>query len=424
MKGSKRRFLLSVVCAVALVLCFSPLAMAVTAQPTTAQVLIDGEPQDFVAYNIDGNNYFKLRDLAYALNGTPKQFNVVWDQQLKAITIQPLTAYVPVGGEMEKPANLSAKTVSPAGARLYLGPIPLDLTAYNIDDNNFFKLRDILSALNIAVSWNEAAQTISISTSAESGDASGKLPAPAGLYVYSCTEEHIGIQWDEVPGADGYYVFYTVPRANNTWYHFENADGSWMLCQHDDDYSAGLYIDDPDIKYSFKVTAVKNGVQSDYSEILSVRPSAWEGPAQAETGRYPASEHEPNDLPSTADDFSADAIMHGHLGMDGTGAAGNYMDTYKITCEERGTLTIVLSGDSLGKMIEQIDLACTDEKNRLLNGSVFRQAGVDGEYAYMFFELDVEPGDYYLTVSTKTPSLNADYTMVHWVAESTENLPG
>ena len=42
----------------------------IPAVPTASTILLNGVPTAFTAYNIGGNNYFKLRDLAYALNGT------------------------------------------------------------------------------------------------------------------------------------------------------------------------------------------------------------------------------------------------------------------------------------------------------------------------------------------------------------------
>ena len=55
---------------------------AFTAAPTASAVIVDGRSITFDAYNIAGYNYFKLRDLALQLNGTPKQFAVGWDETL------------------------------------------------------------------------------------------------------------------------------------------------------------------------------------------------------------------------------------------------------------------------------------------------------------------------------------------------------
>lgn len=57
-----------------------------TATPSTCNVQINGQSVSFDAYVIDGNNYMKLRDVAYALNGTGKQFEVTWDEENSDIT--------------------------------------------------------------------------------------------------------------------------------------------------------------------------------------------------------------------------------------------------------------------------------------------------------------------------------------------------
>ena len=40
---------------------------AVTAQGSNTVILVDGTAQEIYPYNIDGNNYFKLRDMAAVL---------------------------------------------------------------------------------------------------------------------------------------------------------------------------------------------------------------------------------------------------------------------------------------------------------------------------------------------------------------------
>jgi len=43
-------------------------AEAVTAKPTSSTVLVNGKSVAFDAYNIGGNNYFKLRDIGKAFD--------------------------------------------------------------------------------------------------------------------------------------------------------------------------------------------------------------------------------------------------------------------------------------------------------------------------------------------------------------------
>jgi len=53
----------------------------ITVNPTTSKVLVNGKIVEFEAYNINGYNYFKLRDLAQAVNNTEKNFEVTWMRQ-------------------------------------------------------------------------------------------------------------------------------------------------------------------------------------------------------------------------------------------------------------------------------------------------------------------------------------------------------
>ena len=75
MKFGVKCILLAVVQVVFLLLPTAVLA-ADTAVPATANIFVDGVSKPFDAYNINGNNYVKLRDAAYALSGGAKQFDV------------------------------------------------------------------------------------------------------------------------------------------------------------------------------------------------------------------------------------------------------------------------------------------------------------------------------------------------------------
>lgn len=45
----------------------------ITATPTSSKVLVNSKVIAIDAYNIDGNNYFKLRDVAKVVSGSSKQ---------------------------------------------------------------------------------------------------------------------------------------------------------------------------------------------------------------------------------------------------------------------------------------------------------------------------------------------------------------
>ncbi|MBO6011717.1 MAG: hypothetical protein J6P71_07975, partial [Oscillospiraceae bacterium] len=51
-------------------------------------------------YKIDGDNYFRLRDLAMLLSGSGRQFAVDYDESSKSVAISSGKPYVPRGGEL------------------------------------------------------------------------------------------------------------------------------------------------------------------------------------------------------------------------------------------------------------------------------------------------------------------------------------
>lgn len=134
------------------------------AKPTASKVLVNGTPIEFDAYTINNNNYFKLRDLAQAVNKTDKNFEVTWDGKNNAINLISNKAYTPAGGELVK-GDGKAKTATLSTAKIYKDGKEISLTAYTINGNNYFKLRDIAKAFDIGVTWDGTTNTVSIDTS-------------------------------------------------------------------------------------------------------------------------------------------------------------------------------------------------------------------------------------------------------------------
>lgn len=135
--------------------------------PTSSKVLVNGKEVSFEAYNINGNNYFKLRDLAMVLNGTDKQFEVSWDSSKNAIDLESGRAYTSVGGELVVSDKLLNKEANPTTSKIYLNGEEVQLTAYNINGNNYFKLRDIAKVINFGVTWDGNTNTVGVDTTTE-----------------------------------------------------------------------------------------------------------------------------------------------------------------------------------------------------------------------------------------------------------------
>ncbi len=136
----------------------------VSAVPTSSKVVVNDQPVAFEAYTIEGYNYFKLRDLAMAVTGSEKQFEVSWDGEKNAINLVSDAAYTPVGNELT--AGTGAATVKGVTnqSKIYVDGEVIELEAYTINGNNYFKLRDVAAVFDFSVGWDEVLNQITIST--------------------------------------------------------------------------------------------------------------------------------------------------------------------------------------------------------------------------------------------------------------------
>ena len=104
-----------------------------------------------------------MRDLAKVVSGSEKQFEVIWDEDKNAINLVSNIPYTEIGGEMVK-GDGKIKTATLNKSKIYKDGIEISLTAYTINGNNYFKLRDLAAAFNIGVTWDGATSTIGINT--------------------------------------------------------------------------------------------------------------------------------------------------------------------------------------------------------------------------------------------------------------------
>ena len=131
-----------------------------TVRARTQNIDIDGKVVAFKTYAIvDSNggetNYVKLRDVAYAMNGTAAQFSVDWDGD---VLIVPHSAYTPNGSEMSTPfTGDRAYTKTASATRVNGQSVPFS-AIYLTDDNHggytYYKLRDLGQVLGFNVSWS------------------------------------------------------------------------------------------------------------------------------------------------------------------------------------------------------------------------------------------------------------------------------
>ena len=192
-----------------------------TAKAATSSVLINDTRVNFTAYNINGFNYFKLRDLAMALNGSEKQFAVAYDSVNNAVVITTNEAYTPTGGELAVSGSAASATALPTAANITFDGAALEMTVYLIGGNNFFKLRDLASAIDFSVTYDSATATVSVDTAA--GYAAGGGAPPSGV-PGSAPGGMPGIGNADVETGTGAYVLKDGETLTGGTYISTNAD--------------------------------------------------------------------------------------------------------------------------------------------------------------------------------------------------------
>ena len=141
----------------------APPADAPVVQVSTQKLAVDGVEKDIEHYNIDGSNYFKLRDLACLLIGTYSAFDVGYDSETRTVTVTTGVDYTPLPTDLQIGSDQSASTVVSSQA-LAIDGKTVDLTAYNIGGSNYFMLRDLAPYLDFGVNYDAATRTAIIVT--------------------------------------------------------------------------------------------------------------------------------------------------------------------------------------------------------------------------------------------------------------------
>ena len=98
------------------------------------------------------NTYISIRDVAAALNGTSRQFNVTYDEKEKMFNLEPGKAYEPVGGE-NACGDGSSVDLSSAGWDLNINGKFVRYYIYEKGQDFYIKLVDLSLALGLNIEY-------------------------------------------------------------------------------------------------------------------------------------------------------------------------------------------------------------------------------------------------------------------------------
>lgn len=136
----------------------------ITAKKSMQNLEVDGNAivgAEF--YNLDGYNYFKLRDLEYILKDTPQKIAVYFDISSNSVYINRGSYSADTASGLSKGAADSAAAIQ-SPQDLYIDGMSCDIKAYNINGFNYYKLADLAKNLGFRLDWINSTKTIQIYT--------------------------------------------------------------------------------------------------------------------------------------------------------------------------------------------------------------------------------------------------------------------
>lgn len=161
---------ISLLLAILMLVTLIPTAFAesktVDAVKNTKKVTLDGEEVMVGAYDVEGYNYLKLRDIAAILNGKKCQFSVGYDEPTKLITVELAKAYEKVEGDLAEIKDEKAKAIVSVKKILVNGEEKEVKTAL-INEYNYMQLRDLGSLVGLGVNYDAANKVIMLKSDAE-----------------------------------------------------------------------------------------------------------------------------------------------------------------------------------------------------------------------------------------------------------------
>lgn len=134
----------------------------VEAKVTKSSMRLNNNPVWCDGFNIFGNNYYKLRDLAEIFSETSGKFDVIWNSEKNMIEIITGKAYSNEVPNWTYYNPFDTYTAKPTTSKILVDGVSHSITAYNIDGYNYFRLWDLAELIPFELKWDASKNTIMI----------------------------------------------------------------------------------------------------------------------------------------------------------------------------------------------------------------------------------------------------------------------
>lgn len=137
------------------------------------EIYVNGARTYYIGYEINGDYYFMLRDIAMSFRGTSSKLNIKWNSEKKLVEIITGQDYTD-DGSLTTRVFEDSYTAYPTTATLLSYDKVFNVKGYRIDGNNFFKLKDLENIISCQVDRDEKQNAIYITTKLPEGAAYAK----------------------------------------------------------------------------------------------------------------------------------------------------------------------------------------------------------------------------------------------------------
>lgn len=131
------------------------------AKVSSQSVYVDGKDTGVKGYNINDNNYFKLRDIAALLDGKDAEFNVSYDNDRESVMITSKSDYNKTENDLVALKD-SDSEIKKSTHKVFVNGVRHSFSVYTIDGYNYFQLRQLGKTIGFDVNFDEKNNSVLI----------------------------------------------------------------------------------------------------------------------------------------------------------------------------------------------------------------------------------------------------------------------